>query len=241
VAIVPPKRVRDFARAFNLLAKTDRLDAHNIAHFAAVMNPRSFTPASPANEKLIALVSRRRQITQMIIAEKNRLQQAAPEIKPRIQEHIDWLEDEEKDIQRDIRDLIQSDPEMKEKVDLLSSAKGIGPITAASLVAELPELGTLDRKEIAALIGVAPFNRDSGKKTGKRSTKGGRYSVRAIFYMATLTAVQFNPTIKRFYLHLQSQGKEKKVALVACMRKFITILNAMVREKKPFLAQSTFS
>jgi transposase len=241
VAVVPPKRVLDFARAHNLKAKTDKLDSHNIAHFAAVMNPRVFTPPSPAQERLVALVSRRRQISQMIIAEKNRLLQVGNEIKPRIQDHIDWLEEEEKDIQDHIRDLIRSDPEMQEKRDLLASAKGIGDISAFALLAELPELGTLGRKEISALLGVAPFNRDSGKKKGKRYTKGGRYTVRAAFYMATLTATQFNPVIKCFYQRLLSQGKEKKVALVACMRKFITILNAMIRDRKPFIAQSTFA
>lgn len=241
VAIVSPKRVLDFARAHNLKAKTDKLDAHNIAHFAAVMNPRPFTPPSPSQDKLAALVSRRRQISQMIIAEKNRLQQSDKEIKPRIQDHIDWLEEEEKDIQDHIQDLIRSDPEMQEKLNILSSAKGIGDITAFVLLAELPELGTLDRKEISALIGVAPFNRDSGKMKGKRYTKGGRYTVRAAFYMATLTATQFNPVIKRFYQRLLSHNKEKKVALVACMRKFITILNAMIRDRKPFIAQSNFA
>lgn len=241
VAIVPPKRVLDFARAHNLKAKTDKLDAHNIAHFAAVMNPRTFTPPSPVHEKLIALVSRRRQISQMIIAEKNRLQQVGKEIKPRIQRHIDWLEDEEKQIEREIRDLIQSDPDMQEKLKILTSAKGIANVSASALLAELPELGTVDRKKIAALVGVAPFNRDSGKKKGKRSTKGGRYTVRSALYMATLTATQFNPTIRCFYRRLLSSGKEKKVALVACMRKFIIILNAMLREKKPFLSQQSFA
>lgn len=240
VAIVSPKRVLDFARAHNLKAKTDKLDAHNIAHFAAAMKPRVFMPPSPAQEKLMALVTRRRQISHMIISEKNRLLQASQDIKPRIQDHIDWLEEEEKEIQDHMRELIGSDPEMKEKLDILSSAKGIGDVSAFTLLAEMPELGTIGGKEISALLGVAPFNRDSGKMKGKRHTKGGRYGARSAFYMATLSAIRFNPVIKRFYERLLSQGKEKKVALVACMRKFIVILNAMLRDRKPFISQSSF-
>jgi transposase len=241
VAVVSPKRVLDFARAHNLKAKTDKLDAHNIAHFAAVMKPRVFTPPSPAQQTLIDLVTRRRQIAQMIISEKNRLMQASQDIKPRIQDHLDWLDEEEKEIQEKMRDLINSDPNMQEKMDILSSAKGIGNISAFTLLAEVPELGTIGGKEISALLGVAPFNRDSGKMKGKRHTKGGRYGARAVIYMATLSAISFNPVIKRFYQRLLSQGKEKKVALVACMRKFIVILNAMLRDRKPFLVQSTFA
>ena len=176
----------------------------------------------------------------MIISEKNRLFQADQVIKPRIQEHIEWLKEEENEIEEKLRDLISSDPDMREKMDILRSAKGIGDVSAFSLLAEVPELGILTVKEISALIGVAPFNRDSGKMRGKRHTKGVRYTARAAFYMATLTAIRFNPVIKRFYEHLLSRGKEKKVALVACMRKFIVILNAMIRDRKPFLVQSSY-
>jgi transposase len=217
------------------------LDAHNIAHFAAAMKPRAFTPPSPAQEKLLALVNRRRQIAHMIISEKNRLLQADQEIKARIQDHIDWLEEEEKEIQEKMRDLIKSDPDMREKLDILKSAKGIGDVSAFTLLAEVSEMGIIGGKQVSALIGVAPFNRDSGKMRGKRHTKGGRYNARSAFYMATLSAIRWNPVIKCFYQRLLSQGKEKKVAIVACMRKFIVILNAMLRDRKPFLVQSTFA
>lgn len=241
VAVVSPKRVLDFARSQNLRAKTDKLDAHNIAHFAAVMKPRLFVLPSPAQEKLEALVTRRRQISWMLISEKNRLMQASLEIKPRIQEHIDWLEEEEKDIQAQMRDLIDSDPVMHEKMRILTSAQGIGEVSAFTLLSEVPEMGIIGGKEVSALLGVAPYNRDSGKMKGKRHTKGGRYNARSAFYMATLSAIRWNPVIKRFYERLLSQGKEKKVAIVACMRKFIVILNAMMRDRKPFLVQSSFA
>jgi transposase len=240
VAVVSPKQVLDFAKAHNQKAKTDKLDAHNIAFFAATMKPRAFTPPALTQEKLMALVTRRRQIAHMIISEKNRLLQASQDIKPRIQDHIDWLEEEEKEIQDQMRDLISSDPDMREKMDILSSAKGIGEVSAFTILAELPEMGIIGGKQISALLGVAPFNRDSGKMKGKRRTKGGRYNARSAFYMATLSAIRWNPVIKRFYQRLLSQGKEKKVAIVACMRKFIVILNAMLRDRKPFLSQSTF-
>jgi transposase len=240
VAVVSPNQVLDFARAHNQKAKTDKLDAHNIAYFASIMKPRVFSPPSPVQEKLLALVTRRRQIAHMIIPEKNRLMQACPDIRPRIQEHIDWLEEEEKEIEEKMRDLINSDPDMQEKLKILSSAKGVGDVSAFSMLAELPEMGTIGGKQISALLGVAPFNRDSGKKKGKRRTGGGRYNARSAFYMATLSAIRWNPVIKRFYERLLSQGKEKKVAIVACMRKFIVILNAMLRDRKPFIVQSSF-
>jgi transposase len=240
VAIVSPKQVLDFARAHNEKAKTDKLDAHNIAFFAATMKPRVFTPPSPVQQNLMALVTRRRQIAQMIISEKNRLFQAGQDIKPGIQDHIDWLEEEEKEIEEELRNLIKSDPDLREKLDILCSATGIGDVSAFTMLAELPEMGIVNGKQVSSLLGVAPFNRDSVKVRGKRHTKGGRYNARSAFYMATLSAIRWNPVHRRFYQRLLYQGKEKKVAIVACMRKFIVILNAMLRDRKRFLVQSSF-
>lgn len=237
VSIVLPKRIRDFARAQGILAKTDKLDAKNIAHFASSLQPHPNAPLSAEQVRLSALVDRRRQIVLMIKAERTRLHKAPPDIRPCIDEHIEWLLEEEKRLDALIFDLMQNQPEMKRKSDIVRSAKGIGPVTASDLVAELPELGQLDRKKIAALVGVAPWNSDSGKKIGKRRIRGGRAAVRRTFYMATLTAVHFNPVLAAFYQRLLANKKEKKVALVACMRKFITILNAMVRDNQPFRYQ----
>jgi transposase len=241
IAIVLPKRIKDFARARGLLAKTDKLDAHNIAFFGFSLHPRPTPPSSPAQDTLVALVARRRQIVDMLKTEKNRLHLSSPVIRSLIEEHIAWLLQAEQAINAEIQTLIQNQPEMKEKVDIVRSAKGVGPIIAFNLVSELPELGSMDRKEISALLGVAPMNNDSGKKHGKRRTRGGRCAIRTTFYMATLVAIRFNPVIKRFYLHLLDQHKEKKVAIIACMRKFITILNAMVRDNKPFHCQLALS
>jgi transposase len=241
VAIVLPKRIKDFARARGLLAKTDKLDAHNIAFFGFSLPPRPTPPTSSAQDTLVALVARRRQIVDMLKTERNRLHLSSPDVRSNIEEHIAWLLHTEKEINKEIHDLIQIQPEMKAKVAIVCSAKGIGPVIASNLIAELPELGSMDRKKIAALLGVAPMNNDSGKKHGKRRAHGGRMSIRSTFYMAALVAVRFNPVIKRFYLHLLDQHKEKKVALIACMRKFITILNAMVRDNKSFQYQIALS
>jgi transposase len=241
VSIILPKRIRDFARAQGISAKTDRIDAKNIAFFASSLKPRPNAPSSPEILRLSALVDRRRQVVLMIKSERTRLHKASSEIRPCIAEHIDWLTEEEKRLNHDIQALMQNQPEMKRKSDLVRSAKGIGPVTASDLVAELPELGQLDRKKIAALVGVAPWNNDSGKKQGKRRIRGGRAAIRKTHYMATLTAVHFNPVMMAFYQRLLSRNKEKKVALVACMRKFITILNAMVRDDQPFRYQISMS
>jgi transposase len=240
VAVVSPRRVRDFARASGLLAKTDHLDAHNIAHFAHAMRPRPTPSPTAEEERLEALLARRRQIVRTITDEKNRLSKAPPEIRDRILAHLAWLEQEEKSLSQEIRAIINHHPGMKEKSDLLRTAKGIGLVTASSIVAELPELGLLDRKEIAALVGVAPMNNDSGKKHGKRRTQGGRVAIRSTFYMATLSAIRFNPTIRQFHSRMISHGKPKKVAIVASMRKFITMLNAMIRDSQPWREQLSF-
>jgi transposase len=237
VSIVMPKRIRDFARASGLLAKTDKLDAKNIAFFASVMGPRPAPAPSPAREQLTGLVHRRRQIVAMIRSEKNRLLQAPPDLRSSVEDHIDWLLDEEKNLNATIQALIENQPEMMAIIRLVRSATGIGPITAFSLVAEFPELGILNRKQVASLAGVAPFNSDSGSKHGKRRIRGGRQEIRSVLYMATLVAVHHNPVLKPYYEKMLARHKEKKVALIASMRKFLTILNAMVRDNRPFSYQ----
>jgi len=232
VAIVNPRRVRDFARANGRLAKTDRIDAHNLAHFAQVVRPHSRPASTDAQQRLVGVIARRRQLHRMITAEKNRLRNAHPTVHPQLQEHIDWLHQALKGLDAEIECLLQSDHELKAKTDLLCSAPSIGMVTAASLLADCPELGSLDRKKIAALVGVAPMNKDSGRKSGKRRIMGGRAPLRAALYMAALSASRHNPTIQPFYARLVGNGKEKKVALTACMRKLLTMLNAMMRDNK---------
>jgi transposase len=232
VAIVNPRRVRDFARANGRLAKTDRIDAHNLAHFAQAVRPHSHPASTEARQRLVGMIARRRQLHRMITAEKNRLRNAHPAVHLQLQEHIDWLRQALKELDSEIEDLLQSDHELEAKNDLLCSAPSIGFVTAASLLADCPELGTLDRKKIAALIGVAPMNKDSGRKSGKRRIMGGRAPLRAALYMAALSASRYNPAIQPFYARLVGNGKEKKVALTACMRKLLTMLNAMMRDNK---------
>lgn len=229
VAVVNPRQVRDFAKGAGYLAKTDRIDARVLAHFAEAMRP---TPRSLPDEQLLALqalVARRRQVVEMLTAEKNRLKQSKPLVREQIERHIVWLQEELATLDRDLGDLIRNSPVWREKADLLQSAPGIGERVSCVLVADLPELGTLDRKKIAALVGVAPFNRDSGTRQGKRGIWAGRAHVRAALYMGTLVAIRYNPVIKQFYERLRAAGKIAKVAITACMRKFLTILNAMVR------------
>jgi transposase len=237
VSITLPKRIKDFARARGLLAETDKLDAHNIAFFGFSLQPRPTPPTSSAQKTLADLVARRRQIVEMLKTEKNRTHLDSQVVSPNIEEHIAWLVQAEHAINEEIKVLIHNQPEMQAKVDIVRTAKGIGPVIAFNLIAELPELISMNRKKIAALLGVAPMNNDSGKKHGKRKAHGGRCAIRSTFYMAAMVAIRFNPVLKRFYLHLLDQHKEKKVALIACMRKFISILNAMVRDNKPFQYQ----
>ena len=241
VSVVLPKRIRDFARAQGILAKTDKIDARNIAFFGFSLKPRPNAPASLDQLRLSDLVDRRRQVVLMVKSEKTRLPKASLDLRPSICEHLDWLMDEEKRLAAEIQKLIQNQPEMKQKSEIVRSAKGIGPVASSDMVAGLPELGTLDRKKISALVGVAPWNSDSGKKKGKRRIRGGRAEIRSTLYMATLTAVHFNPVLKAFYQRLLANHKPKKVALVACMRKFITILNAMVRDNQPFRYQHSMA
>jgi transposase len=232
VAIVNPRRVRDFARANGRLAKTDRIDAHNLAHFAQVVQPYPKPASSEVQLQLIGMIARRRQIHRMITAERNRLRNAHPAVHFPLQEHIDWLRQALKELDAEIGDLLQSDSELKRKTELLCSVPSVGMITAASLLADCPELGLLDRKKIAALVGVAPMNKDSGRKSGRRRIMGGRAPLRAALYMAALSASRYNPAIRPFYARLLGNGKEKKLALTACMRKLLTMLNAMMRDNK---------
>ena len=229
IAVVNPRHVRDFARAAGKLAKTDALDAQVLAHFAEAMRPASRPLPDDASQELRALMARRRQLVEMITAEKNRLRTAAPRIRPKVQEHIRWLEESLVDLDRDMGDFMRSSPMWRDKDQLLRSTPGVGPVLSMTLLSDLPELGALNRGEIAALVGVAPFNRDSGALRGKRTVWGGRRQVRAALYMAALVATRYNPVLRDFYQRLCEAGKPKKVALTACMRKLLTILNVMVK------------
>jgi transposase len=227
--VVNPRQIRDFARSAGVLAKTDTLDARVIARFAATMQPAPRPIPAKEAQELRAIVARRRQVVEMLTAEKNRLGNAIKAVKPRIQAHIVWLEKELDDINTSLRQKVKDSPVWQEKDKILQSVPGVGPTLSTTLLAELPELGNLNRKQVAALVGVAPLNRDSGMMRGKRTSWGGRKTVRKALYMATLTATRFNPLIKRFYERLCKAGKVKKVALTACMHKLLTILNVMIR------------
>lgn len=233
-AVVNPRQVRDFAKATGRLAKTDTIDAEVLAHFAEVIRPEPRPFVDEQTLALEALVTRRRQVIEMITAEKNRLAQSHKSLRSTIKAHINFLQRELQDTNRELDGMLRKTPMWREHEDLLRTAKGVGRMTIATLFADLPELGTLDNKRIAALVGVAPFNRDSGTHRGKRMIWGGRASVRAALYMAALVASRHNPVIRAFYERLCAAGKPKKVALVACMRKLLTILNAMIRTKSPW-------
>jgi transposase len=234
VVVVNPRQVRDFARATGKLAKTDSLDAQALAHFAEAVRPIPKPLPDAEAQALIALATRRHQVISMLVAEKNRMGKALPSVRPRIKTHIAWLEKELEEIDRDLRNMLHQSPLWREKENLLRSVPGVGPQLSLSLLAYLPELGTLDRKRIAALVGVAPFNRDSGTFRGRRTVWGGRVRVRAALYMAALVASRHNPVIRAFYQRLLCAGKTKKVALTACMRKLLTILNAMLKHLSPW-------
>ena len=241
VAVVNPRQARDFAKATGQLAKTDRIDAQVLAHFAQAVRPEVRPQKDEQTQLLAALVTRRRQLRGMIVAEGNRLAASPKKLRKGIEKHVDWMRRELRLLERDIDDTIKSSPAWREKEDLLRSVKGIGSVSAATMLAEVPELGTLDRKQIAALVGVAPLNRDSGTYRGKRTVWGGRASTRATLYMATLSVVKYNPAIGTFYRRLVAAGKPKKVALVAAMRKLITILNAMLRDNRRWDATSALT
>jgi transposase len=234
VAVVNPRQVREFARATGQLAKTDELDAHVLAHFAATLQPEPRSLADPQTEELRDLLARRRQVVGMLTAEKNRLKQATRGVRERIKEHIAFLEEELTASNRDLDALLHQSPIWREREDLVRSVPGIGPVASATLVAALPELGQLSRKEIAKLVGIAPLNRDSGRYRGHRRVWGGRAEVRRALYMATLVATRHNPVIRGMYERLLAAGKPKKVALIACMRKLLTILNAILKQRTPW-------
>jgi transposase len=240
VAVVNPRQVRDFARSTGTLAKTDRLDAQSLAHFADALRPQPRPLPNAQAQELSALLQRRRQLVEMLTAEKNRLPLAARRIHPQLQAHITWLQRQISQFDDDLRALVRSSPLWRDKEDLLRSAPGVGPVLATTLVAALPELGTLTRQQIAALVGVAPLNRDSGTLRGRRTIWGGRAQVRTVLYMSTLVAVRHNPVLAAFYQRLRAAGKAPKLALTACMRKLLTILNAMLKHHTrwaPLMAQ----
>jgi len=234
VARVSPQRVRQYARARGLLAKTDRIDAGNLAEYGEHIRPRLYVAKSQEEEHLSALLTRRKQVGEMLQAEKNRRRTACEAVKSSMQTIIVCLGEEMKRLDKEVSSYLDEHAELKEREQLLRSARSIGPVTAATMLAELPELGKLDRKQIAALVGVAPMNQDSGRRRGYRKTKGGRPDVRRTLYMATLTGIRYNPVIKANYERLVGRGKENKVAITACMRKFLIILNAMMRDQKSF-------
>jgi transposase len=234
VAVVNPRQVRDFAKATGTLAKTDRIDARIIARFGAVLRPPIRPLKDEALQALEALVVRRRQVVDMLGAEKNRMALAPKPIRRHIKQHIAWLERQLNDVDNAIREAIKTSPIWCVQDDLMQSVPGVGPVLAVSLLADLPELGHLDRRQIAALVGVAPFNRDSGTLRGRRMIWGGRARLRAVLYMGALAAIRCNPVIKTFYQRLRAAGKESKLALTACMRKLLTILNAIIKSGTPW-------
>jgi transposase len=234
VVVVNPRQVRDFARAMGQLAKTDRIDAQVLARFGEAIRPELRAMPDATTRRVRALVSRRRQLQEMLVAEQNRLISAAvqdaPEpLRDQLGEHIDWLRRQVSDVDDELRRELQASSVWRERENLLRTIPGIGPVTSATLLSQLPELGQLDRKAIAKLVGVAPLNRDSGTLHGARRVWGGRAGVRAVLYMAALVATRYNPLIRGFYERLKAAGKPKKVALVACMHKLLLLCNSILR------------
>lgn len=230
LAVMNPRQIRDFAKSLGILAKTDRIDARVLARYAAMAQPQARPLPDEAARQLAALVTRRCQLTEMITTEGNRLRNTRDEaIKTHIQAHIAWMRQELAGVDKSLSQMIRENPVWHEKDKILRSACGVGPVFSATCISKLPELGSLNRKKISCLVGVAPLNRDSGKHRGERCIWGGRDRVRHPLYMAALTAVRYNPAIHEFYERLLSYGKPKKVALTACMRKLLTVLNAMLK------------
>lgn len=234
VAVVNPRQVRDFAKAVGRLAKTDALDAQLLAHFADAVQPEPRPLPAADQQALTAVLTRRRQVVDMLTAERNRLGTAVPPVRERVQAHIDWLAQELANLDGEVDDAIQHSPVWREQDALLQSVPGVGPVVARTLLAEAPELGRLDRKPIATLVGVAPLNCDSGARRGRRRVWGGRRQVRTVLYMAALVASRHHPVIKAFYQRLLAAGKPKKVALTACMHKLLLICNAMLAHHTPW-------
>ncbi len=237
VAIVNPQRTRAFARALGQLVKTDALDASVLAHYAAAVQPALSRLPTATEQQLTALVRRRQQLVAMRTQEVNRLKSAGPNLEDQLRKHIAWLTQEIKALETQTTDLVAASPLYREKDAVLQSFQGVGQLTSHKLLAEIPELGTINRKQIAALVGLAPLNRDSGKPRGTRSIRGGRARARTLLYMPTLTAIRCNPVIQAFYQRLLHKGKSAKVALTACMRKMLVILNAMLRKMEPWSPQ----
>jgi transposase len=231
VAVINPRQGRDYARALGILAKTDKIDARVLARFARDVRPAARALAGPEQQALAQLLERHRQLVAMRAQEKNRLGQALGVVRAQIAEHIAWLDTQIKDVDGQIAGAIKESPLWKERAEIVRSVPGVGPVFASCAVAQLPELGQLSRKKITALVGIAPMNRDSGMMRGRRTIWGGRHHVRALLYMVAVTAARCNPVIKAFHDRLRERGKPAKVALTACMRKLLTILNTMVRNK----------
>ena len=240
--IINPRQVREFARSTGKLAKTDKIDAAVLAHFAQLLQPPLRPWPEAEQQELAALMTRRRQLVEMIVMEKNRLGTAwSAKVRKSLQVHLHLLQEQLQELEQDLDDFIRHSPLYLEKAQLLQTVPGVGPLTSQSLIAWLPELGALNRKQIAALVGVAPFNRDSGQLRGRRTVWGGRKQVRPSLYMATIAACRFNPAIRTFYQRLLQAGKRKKVAITACMRKLLTILNAMLKHHQPWRSLSTIN
>jgi transposase len=232
VAMVNPRQVRDFAKATGRFAKTDKIDAAVIALFGEVIKPEPRAIKDEEAQKLTALVTRRRQLVDMLTSEKNRLSNSHQSVHQDIRETIVWLENRLHDIDKDIASSVKTNTHWQKKAAILTSCKGIGKVTAITMLSLLPELGALNRRKISALVGVSPFNRDSGRVRGKRYIFGGRAAVRSVLYMAALSASRWNPVIRDFYDRLKASGKATKVALTACMRRLLTILNAMIKTEQ---------
>jgi transposase len=237
VVMVNARHIRDFARATGRLAKTDKLDACVLAHFAAALKPPLRCLKSEEEEQLTMLLTRRRQVVGMLTVEKNRIATVRAAMRHDIEAHVQWLSNCLQKLDQEIDDFVKATPLWKEKDALLQSVPGVGPVTSVTMLGLLPELGQLNRQQIAALVGVAPVNKDSGRKQGKRRVYGGRADVRSVLYMAALAATKYNPVIRNYYERLVKHGKEKKVALTACMRKLLVILNTMMRTNEPWRTQ----
>jgi transposase len=233
-ALVNPGRVREFAKALGLLAKSDKLDANLLRRFGEAAKPSITRLPDEQEQHLAGLVTRRHQLIEMRVMEENRLNSVHFNQKQNLEEHIGWLNEALANLDQEIQAYVHQSEFWKTKADLMRSVPGVGPVTATTLLAELPELGKLDRRKIAALVGVAPFDDDSGHRRGKRRIKGGRCSVRNALYMAALSASKYNPVLRPFYQEMLKRGKLKKVALVACMRRLLTFLNAMIRDSLPW-------
>lgn len=238
VAVVNPRQARDFAKATGRLSKTDALDAQVLARLGQTLRPPVRALKNEETQELEALLTRRRQIVEMLTMEKNRLPSAGQRVRKDITAHIAWLTKRLKDVDGDLQSAIAASDFWRIKDDIIRSLPGAGKVLSTTLLASLPELGTLNRRQIAALVGVAPFNCDSGTMRGSRHIWGGRASVRSVLYMATITAIRCNPDIRVFHTRLRGAGKKPKVAITACMRKLLTILNSMVRSNTPWQSQN---